>query len=213
MQCKYCGKEFKNKKRKRTNGKLLDQIYCNIECYNKDKAARRYVCENCGITFTPANSHPHRFCCRQCMLDFSRKNKAEVKPKETIMKCCEWCGKEFAAKAINQKYCSKECYNQQCLKDKRAKYKPVPTKTMKCVTCGAKFEAKRTKKYCSMKCAKTETTGHKKHFTAIYKRDGGICQLCGMTVMTKEDVLWQPTLDHIISLSSFLILSTSRFVF
>ena len=34
MQCKYCGKEFKNRKHKKVDGKWLDQVYCNIECFS-----------------------------------------------------------------------------------------------------------------------------------------------------------------------------------
>lgn len=204
MQCKYCGKEFKNRKHKKVDGKWLDQIYCNIECYNKDKAARRYICENCGIVFAPANSHPHRFCSPACMKEFNNKSKeatAERKRQEKleslITKECEWCGKEFTTNLSNKKYCCQEC----CTTARKEKQKVTPIQKV-CIVCGKTFETpKKTTCCCSPECSrkhkrKTRHGRHRKYYYDIFQRDNGTCQLCGRPIQEENKMLFG-TLDHI----------------
>lgn len=59
-------------------------------------------CKTCGEEFERKVSDSKKFCCRECHVDFQRKQESII---------CTNCNEEFeAAPSLQRKFCSQQCY-------------------------------------------------------------------------------------------------------
>lgn len=93
-------------------------------------------CEKCGLQFIARYLPPERFCGPGCW-----PNRMVVERPRSKVHECELCGREFKAKRLNSRYCSRECARQ-------GRY-PM---TLNCEDCGRTFQAQGFRKYCSSEC-------------------------------------------------------------
>ena len=191
--CKHCGKAFKPKAKDRTT-------YCSRECAYEDKKAKpkeviKLICVICGKEFEGrANA---KYCSDECYKIYSHeryinhkqtdaykedlKRKREAyEPKEKVKKTCICCGKEYETNKDNSKYCSEQCanvmhYTSESKKEERRRYR-----------------ARKSSAY----VAPVNTMD-------IYKRDKGICKICGKKIDLKLEYPHPMSLsiDHIIPLA------------
>jgi 5-methylcytosine-specific restriction endonuclease McrA len=181
-----------------------------------------YVCMNCNKEYHPKEVDRNKFCSRECAFEFKK-----AKPKEIAKPVCTVCGKKFEGRA-DSKYCSDECFKEVSRIKGREYYRTYKAaaivnehREITCKECGHKFITNiraGVKEYCSIKCAKKQEKEEYKqyrkeqmkrafvmpvYFSKIYKRDKGICQICGQHVAydkSPEDPMGA-TIDHIIPLS------------
>lgn len=142
--------------------------------------------------------------------------------REALHKVCLYCGNEFTANKVNQKYCSEECAYQFSLRKSREHWaENYKSREFICAECGKKITTsvgKRNKVYCSTNCLKRaerrkwKTKREKQMKRAfvetvtldsIYAEANGVCGICGLPVpnTTEPDNPWGVTLDHIKPLS------------
>lgn len=213
--CEFCGKPFVTRRR--------GQKLCSTECEKKRRQRRPRICKNCGIEFVPKRADAVTFCSRDCAFDYraklaeERRRLLEEERRKQRIKTCKHCGKEFEGVA-QQVYCSAECRY-------RASYVPARERNefvaKQCKHCGKIFTTNfyaEAREFCSKECAKRHMRRNSKarrrvrlrrqyvapvSLAEIYKRDGGICQLCGKKVSLryKAPHPLSATLDHIIPLS------------
>lgn len=74
-----------------------------------------------------------------------------------VIKKCLICGQNFKAKAKNQLYCGKVCYN-------KVHRKPPVLQTLKCTECGTVFKADKRHKYCSIVCKQKSKQRYQKEY-------------------------------------------------
>lgn len=140
------------------------------------------ICRHCGKEFQPTDNHYRRklakFCSPKCWYESQRKP----------MKC-KGCGKEMPHQAVfRNRYCSHAC------RVEHHGFRARIRKPKKCATCGAEF-LNNNGRFCSWKCysatvARTRKPPRtlyaerswKKRAAKIRKRDGYICQGCGVPV-------------------------------
>jgi endogenous inhibitor of DNA gyrase (YacG/DUF329 family) len=194
--CAYCGKEFITSHK--------EQRYCSKRCvwthYWRAKGSQDKCCKRCGVVLTNGKTS---YCSDECR-----------------MRECKTCGKRFLPERT-EAYCSDECRKEQARRKAKENFVSVketnPYIDLSCKYCGQQFKVNyraNKRRYCSEQCAKKASKNERRYrkrgqFVApvyraeIYKRDGGICQLCGKKVdMTKEVPHPKaPVLDHIIPLS------------
>jgi endogenous inhibitor of DNA gyrase (YacG/DUF329 family) len=91
FKCAYCGKNILKGKRRKRNGDITDNVFCNIECY-RIFHAHKYkdrVCKYCGKHFDErwkTSRTTNEFCSNDCMRKFRAMNK---------MQFCIICGQAF----------------------------------------------------------------------------------------------------------------------
>ncbi len=104
---------------------------------------------------------------------------------------CKQCGKEFTARLVTERYCSKACYyEKQAIRmaeynyitnEKRSKKTVVHNRV--CIVCGAPFQTKRVKNLCcSGKCdyeCKKNKNKYKCEEKNNYTPPKKICVVCG----------------------------------
>lgn len=135
---------------------------------------------------------------------------------------CVECKREFNTTHPTEKYCSVMCcykYNQR-IKQEQCASEYVP-RTFICKECGMGVTTSRGDArsiFCSDKCmnrflnrvAKKKRSELMKSlfirpvsFKKIYKRDRGVCKICGLPVAYDKspEKIWAATIDHIIPLS------------
>lgn len=109
---------------------------------------------------------------------------------------CKHCGKEFTARLVTERYCSKACYyEKQAIRmaeynyitnEKRSKKTVVHNRV--CIVCGAPFQTKRTKNLCcSGKCDyeyKKNKNKYKPEEKIDYTPPKKICVVCGAEFIT-----------------------------
>jgi hypothetical protein len=191
--CKYCGKEFHPKGYDRTT-------YCSRECAFADRVAkpkekRKPICVICGKEFEGRLNS--KYCSDECYEKYKKdkylkyknsdkylsdleKQRNNYKPKNIYTKICKYCGLEYKTSNNRSKYCSKKCatksYNiSESRREERRRYRARKV--------GAYIKPVNTME--------------------IYKRDKGVCQICGKKV-NKKLIYPHPmsmSLDHIIPLS------------
>lgn len=197
MICKVCGKEFK-------------QIYGN----------ERLCSSRCRYESL-----------QQSKKKSYQKHKPEAKQPEE--KRCAFCGKPFKPYRPNALYCSAKCYSKAKWRKERQAKKPVQLQmTLKkelpkiyegdCVVCGKHFTTMNpAQKTCSKQCAKRWEYSRKQRripkdriidkditLEALYRRDSGVCYLCGKLCdwndrdkETNTVGALYPTIDHLIPLA------------
>lgn len=197
--CKNCGKPFWRQNAFRMK-------YCSKECLadarkkeSEKRAALRpqkmnyeKVCEFCSEIFS--TPYPNKkYCCESCayegMLALKRKQWLDEYVPKTIV--CKECGTEFTT----------ECGDTHSV--------------FCCQTCADKFErriehATERHKYYMKRHKEKRVQQIKEMFVeevdydALYKRDRGICGICGLPVIYDKnaDNDWSGTIDHIVPLSA-----------
>ena len=142
--------------------------------------------------------------------------------KKQTRKICLWCGSSFVTTYPNKIYCTAECTYNGNLRDKRDKWAEdfIPIEFI-CKECGAKVVTKcgePLSSFCSIECQKKYVCRayqiRRKEqirraykapvsFIRIYKRDHGMCRICGMPVQfdRSPENIWGATIDHLIPLS------------
>jgi hypothetical protein len=182
--------------------------FCSRECNFKWKIKNKKsnICTICGKRYYVNEYDIHDgVCSTECYL-------------KTITKICKYCGKEFHPKVSKtEAYCSNGCRYQQHLKWRRDKHlSNILYITKQCAWCGKEYQTYRKRqKYCSNRCsnnakykcyrARKRKAKHEKiDYYQVYRRDEGICYLCGQPVhkeYKKDDVL-SGTIDHVIALNN-----------
>jgi len=177
-----------------------------------------YTCQHCGKEYHPKEKTRNKYCSRECFFaDIA------VSPKPHNNPACIVCGKEFEGRP-NAKYCSDECKKERERRRSKkfwSEYKAAAIVnehiTKACKWCGKEYTTNfmaNSRYFCSDVCAKRHGKLQAKSrkrgifiepvsFADIYKRDKGICQICGEPVdlSVKTSNRMGATLDHRIPLS------------
>lgn len=150
-KCAQCGKEIKV-----SPSKNSQYNFCNRECYNKFHKSRNkkiYKCEICEKEFESTNDkNANRFCSRECYNEAHR-----IKDKK---RKCLTCGEYFIAKASEDKYCSRKCYDGNRNMPKGENHW-------------------NWKGGISVQNDKRDSAEYKQWRLAVYKRDNYCCVKCG----------------------------------
>ena len=180
-----------------------------------------YVCMNCKKEYHPKEADRNKFCSRECAFKF--KAVKPIEPKPVVVNRCTICGNEFKGRG---KYCSGDCRRTKGRNDYYAKYRVTVKDTNEwiektCPLCGVIFKTNyhaSVRRFCSDECLnrffKEEYKATRKEqmraafvryvrFERIYKRDKGICQICGYPVKHDKEPsdAMAATIDHIVPLS------------
>lgn len=221
--CSWCGKAFTTK--------IKDQICCSPECGRKqahETLKKYFICQHCGKPFWRENAFRMKYCSPDCQWDAMRQRTIERHkddpPKETVVynRVCPICGNRFDTLFPNHIYCSSGCTYEANLRQKREQWAAayVP-RTFTCKECGRKVTTQcgsTPSVFCSYECQQRYVDRSYKQrrqqqmksayrepvsFKKIYKRDGGVCQICGLPVPYDKspEKLWSATIDHIKPLS------------
>lgn len=222
--CPYCNKEFS------TIYKRV--VYCTSACgsrYNGLKMRRYKKCEYCGKDFYTDHYERTKYCSVECVITGkygTKEERMEKKFKEKLekykVKECLFCKKTFVTNLSYKVYCSDICaYENQKILDRKKLAENYIPKEITCKECGISFTTnvgdKRTE-FCSNKCRNKYHSNlykdkrkkqlsrvfmEKVYFNKIYKRDKGICQICGKPVKydKRPENPVGATIDHIIPLS------------
>lgn len=187
-----------------------EKTYCTRECYfihrhNQTYEHKHNQCKVCGD-----DCGAKKTCTGQCKIVWGIALK-EVK--KIFRKCCICSGTVVTYPKVKNPVCSNKCALVVAMKSCRNK-----TTQKMCRNCGKVFLSSKTGKFCSYYCSNSYNGAIKRHrrrhgykgekisILYLYKRDGGICQLCGKKVperllgksQTHPD---SPTIDHIIPTS------------
>lgn len=107
----------------------------------------RKKCPICNSYFEPYRPY-QKYCCNDCRLG-AYKIIYKYKIKETVLKTCKQCGKEFLTNNKNKIYCSNACMTEY----QNNFYKKKEKKKRKCLICGKEFlSTHHAKKYCCHEC-------------------------------------------------------------
>ena len=199
--CRNCGKEITTKSHKRGGVKQ----FCDLQCYRefRNTANWTYVtCHYCGKVFKEQRDAQNLYCSKGCasraVAEMKREQRAEInaarsehdrilleeyraakKHADELLyrleheKFCKVCGKLFIARNMNYECCSPECSRKA---DNARRDKRIKRNGEPDLTISL----------------------HR-----LYRRDGGICQLCGKVLDFDRDPndAEYPSIDHIIPLS------------
>lgn len=219
--CLICGKTFYTIKKK--------QITCSPECGRKqghETLKKYYTCQYCGNQFWRENAFRMKYCSLECQtmarhLKTIERSKNDP-PKTSYHRVCVNCGKPFETVYPAQIYCSHSCTYEANLQQKREQWAAAyVSRTFTCKECGRKVTTQcgnTSSVFCSYECQQRYFDRSYKHrrqqqiksayrepvyFKKIYKRDGGVCQICGLPVPYDKspEKLWSATIDHIQPLS------------
>jgi len=192
--CRNCGASFWN-----SRASKYRLIYCSESCKNeayqkahpqKEKVLFHKTCSWCGKEFI--TSGHSQFCSKECAYEHNKKIKRDqwaknYKPKKLV---CKECGKTFMT----------ECGNTHSV--------------FCCSVCAIVYEKKQKRKSERHKKALNQQKKERERlirknfvddvsYDVLFKRDKGICQICGMPVPQEKgcDNNWDGTIDHIIPLT------------
>lgn len=126
--CKQCGKEITSKWGKdfccsacaaKYNNKHRDKsVYEKIASkLKKEKIEKKQCCIVCGKEL---DTHQTKYCSIECKhKKYKSENKGNCRVKQSFVKICEYCGKEFSTKNLMARFCSNECSTRH---EKEKKY-------------------------------------------------------------------------------------------
>ena len=226
--CPYCNKTFTTINK---NHEYCSSA-CGSRAYG-EKIKRYKVCKYCGNQFYTDHYDRYDYCSRECsVVDRYGTREERIEKQELIKqqkleerampKICLWCGGEFTTRYEQRKYCSDSCsYEHKKKKDRDEWADTFKPKEFSCMECGGKVittYGNPRSVYCSDECQYKNTRrlhkGKRKEqmkeayrspvsYKKIYKRDKGICGICGMYVPDDKDPsgIWTATIDHIVPLS------------
>ncbi len=204
--CKGCGIEFVPKGNDR-------KTYHSRECAYSHQDQWQWRVKNCeGKTKKKYLEKENKLRSRTCVI--CNRNIPETE-KLNVVYCSDECRKK---KGRDYYYAN----HDRCLETARlhdSKY-IIAYHEVECGECGKKFMQTyrdRRSQYCSDKCMRRNTRRNAKHkrkvrlntafvervyWSRIYKRDNGICQICGKKVKNNKKMPhpYSPSLDHIVPL-------------
>jgi len=174
--CNYCGKDVT-----RPKSHILEKVYCNRECYKKEKQDRNSstkTCENCGIEFNKAPKNTweffknQRFCNHKCYSD-SLKGKTSLESSARMKEL--WRNPEFKEKMLNRPAHSEETKRKIGIAFKGRKltdeHKLKISKAVKGVNhplYGKKMPPEAIRKMSEKKSGKPLSEKHKKYLSKLF---------------------------------------------
>lgn len=187
----------------------------------KDK--KETDCEICGKHFVLTKNTGWRFCSKDCYFEWKHRRREALAAEKSHPVCytiCDVCGNAFETKNPKQKRCSVECQKEASRRKSKELYiDGLTPKNVVCKRCGEVFlkTYKSRLAFCSDSCArayakynskkkykgKYENYNPVRTYKVIFKRDRGLCQLCGLPVIEDKfaDNYWSGTVDHIVPVS------------
>lgn len=201
--CEYCGKTYR-----RDKSKIKSHTYCSNECRKESNKAKTTRCIMCGKEFAIYDyTDPNKFCSNKCTGKYYgaiKSRNARIKNKEARMKNDEMRLKKEMISELKKE--TKE------IKKRINKLGKIE----ECQYCGETFISRRGAIYCSQPC-KNKTRNRRKDkrlsrngkpdmsisLIKLYKRDKGICKLCGRRTFFVDDYQSDgyPSIDHIMPIS------------
>lgn len=222
--CAVCGQEFKTIDPNR--------VCCSSSCglsFGRSAKKKYYTCQYCGDLFWRPNVYRMKYCSKECQSAARRdealerhKNEPHSPTQTNYQRKCLWCDEPFETNYSNKLYCTPQCGYAGSLRLKReqwiAEYQP---RTITCKECGRTLEIEcgyKNSEFCSTECSdKHHARAYKKRrnelmkvayrtpvsFKEIYRRDQGVCQICGLPVPCDKspEKLWSATIDHVVPLT------------
>lgn len=208
--CDFCGKRFK---RMPHDIKGKKKLYCSRECLykgiEKDKQERKIyaVCMYCGKEFEGRSYCPNNFCSSYCTGKYYAEKRRE-ETREERERVAE------AKRKIKKQKQEMIAELKRGIKELKARQKEIK-KYKACKCCGKIFKSNRPS-YCSDECARRIDNMRRDkriaqngkpdlsiNLFSLYKRDSGVCKLCGKLTNFTADIQADeyPSIDHIIPLS------------
>lgn len=204
IKCEYCGKETTAKSHKKGGTRR----FCSIECYKASRNPADYqltICKYCGKIFREKRDTLNFYCSKRCSVKAISENNAKARTE------CEAIEREERE--------HREAIHQELLEALEAvehlRFRLEREK--KCVVCGEWFTAKsKIQICCSPECSRKRDNAQHDHRIAkngkpdasitlsrLYRRDGGICKICGKELSFDIDPQSgdYPSIDHIIPLA------------
>lgn len=223
MICKNCGIGFIPKS-------INVAGYCSRRCVSivagqvtKEKYAKYYTCEVCGVSFQTRPASANRCCSRKCGFDLQRMERANAKqfrlntvaPKPSPERRCV-CGAILAKKRQFCDVClaAHTAVNNKHQNDKRLH--PRAPEEKRCETCGKAFHTVSSMaRFCSFACNKAEAMRTRKarmrlgyhapriSFAAVWDASGGRCHICGERCSRSfpNNHPLRATIDHVFPLA------------
>ena len=200
--CEQCSKRFH-----RAPFKIKSKTFCSPECQKKSEKKHYFgiaTCLYCGKEFQETRERPNKFCSNRC----SGKYYGEIKR--------ERCRSKREQKE-QEKRKKKEMISElkQGIKELKARIKEIE-RYRECQCCGKMFRSEKNRSYCSEKCSRRADNRRRDKriyqngkpdlsitLDKLYKRDKGICKLCGKPTYFVDDIQADiyPSIDHIIPIS------------
>lgn len=197
--CLNCGKEIKTK----SHHANCIRKYCSNKCFREargcsDRIWHYTTCQYCGKTFKEQRDRANLYCSVKCASkakaarDFRQKEIIEEHKKELFDEYTELIRKaeQIRFKIEHEKYC-KVCG------------KLFIGKTTTSVCCSPECSKKNDNRKKDKRLYKNGQPDLSINLTRLYKRDNGICQLCGKHI--DFDCDWNsddyPSIDHIIPIA------------
>lgn len=190
--CNHCGKMFIS-----TNGH--EKQFCSRSCFGLHRKKeiippapkQPSTCEWCGRSYRP-KSKSQKYCCKDCNYEGNKRLhrqqwQADYIPKTHI---CKECGNEFTTECrdTHSVFCCKSCANKwQRRKDH---------KTLRHLEYSKEYNRRRERMV-------AEAFVEDVSYDAVFLRDEGICQICGLPVLKDKfmDPNWSGSIDHILPIS------------
>lgn len=195
-KCQYCGKPF-------WRHDAFRMKYCSNECRQaaaakqhpkkppKEPTVYKRDCAYCGKPFE--THYPNQiYCCKDCGCSANLKQKREQWAGTFISqkRVCKECGTEFVTECgdTHSVFCCRSCAEKNERRHEHA------TERHKAYM----REAKRVREK-QITAAFVEAVS----YDAVFARDEGICQICGLPVLYDKfaDNNWSGTIDHIVPVS------------
>lgn len=192
--CQHCGKPFWRKNAFRMK-------FCSKECQSAARALLkkpkpepviyRRECAWCGSPFETTLSKK-KYCSSDCAYKGNLRHKREQWANQYIPKTyvCKECGTKFTTECGNKHsvFCCQTCAEKY---ERRQEHQTERHKAY-IKECKLRREKQMRQQYAGLVS-----------YDALYQRDYGVCQICGMAVHPDKfcDDSWGGTIDHIIPLS------------
>jgi len=206
VKCAGCGKSIKRWPRDIRRSK---EHYCSVECKNKAHQTV-LTCPICGIQFKVKLSRKDRraTCSKECLkIHLSRLQQEHPNtPRDRITKNCPVCGVSFeTVPSTERRFCSRSCADKAISLGLTHRRKPHLIDLI-CEQCGQQFQvqpyAAKTQRFCSLVCkyewqgpamsgenhplwkggrAEYYGSNWKRQRREARRRDGHVCQHCGIT--------------------------------
>lgn len=194
--CLNCGKTYKWENRH-------PQKFCSRDCWRQWQNAHRVEkqtkekifytrkCEWCGKEFSTEISK-QKYCSHECRYEANKKQHRDAWAQKFIPRThvCKECGTVFTTKCkdMHSVFCCKSCAEKH---ERRIEHQSERHRKYM-----IKYKDLRDKQI-------RDNFVEKVSYNSIYKRDRGICQICGLPVVYDKhaDNNWSGTIDHIIPVS------------
>lgn len=222
--CTICKREFATYKE--------SQKYCSRACMAKSqlREPETCLCKACGKEFkrkrttNPDRGEKNEYCSRACAYEgrkaktAAKKETKYIKIKKQRISICTVCGREFNKKNISATCCSDVCRYEKQKENQRNRYIRKTVISIDCAVCGKQYQAYEGKggkcPHCTRAARKAREKAQRRSLLgsirtetitikALYRRDGGICQLCGKktNINKNHNHDLYPSIDHIVPLS------------